>query len=106
MTLSLLLSLIVGGIGFIIWKTLFSRKRLPLPPGPPSLPLIGHAHLIPSTGHDLFFYELGKTYGDVIHLKALNKTFIILNSVQAAVDLIDRRGTNYGGRPNLPIYDM
>ncbi|KAG5350096.1 hypothetical protein C0989_000189 [Termitomyces sp. Mn162] len=106
MTPSLSLSLALGGIAFIIWKTLFSRKRLPLPPGPPSLPLIGHAHLMPSMGQDLFFYELSKTYGDVIHLRVLNKTFIILNSVQAAADLLDKQGAKYGGRPSLPIYDI
>ncbi|KAH0578545.1 hypothetical protein H2248_003692 [Termitomyces sp. 'cryptogamus'] len=106
MTPSLSLSLALGGIAFIIWKTLFSRKRLPLPPGPPSLPLIGHAHLMPSMGQDLFFYELSKTYGDVIHLRVLNKSFIILNSVQAAADLLDKHGAKYGGRPSLPIYDI
>ncbi|KAG6848685.1 hypothetical protein H0H93_014906, partial [Arthromyces matolae] len=105
-TISFPLQVAACGAIFFILKKYFSRKQQALPPGPPSLPIIGHAHLIPPEGLDLFFYELGKQYGDVIHLKALNKTFIVLNSVQAAVDLIDKGGSKYGGRPILPIYDI
>lgn len=40
-----------------------SRKHTPFPPGPPADPIIGHLRIMPSEGHDTFFYELGKKYG-------------------------------------------
>ncbi|KAG6906805.1 hypothetical protein DXG01_012033 [Tephrocybe rancida] len=101
-----LVTLAACAAAIIIFKVVVSKKRVPLPPGPPALPLIGHAHLIPSEGQDVFFYELGKKYGDVIYLKALNRSFVVLNSTQAAVDLMDRRSGNYRNRPRLPLYEM
>ena len=38
-------------------------QRLPLPPGPPANPLIGHLRSIPSTNVEEVFREWGKTYG-------------------------------------------
>ncbi|KAG5639445.1 hypothetical protein H0H81_002316, partial [Sphagnurus paluster] len=67
----------------------------PLPPGPPADPLIGHIRLIPPDDQ-----------GDVVHLKVLNKTLIILNSVEAAVELLDKRSMNNSGRPALPVYNL
>lgn len=79
-----------------------SRERAPLPPGPPADPLIGHLRIMPSDGHHIFFYELGKKYGtsqirtewasqlmrtgDVIYLNALGRSMVVLNSAEAAVN--------------------
>ncbi|GLB38524.1 putative cytochrome P450 family protein [Lyophyllum shimeji] len=99
-------------LGFSVAALIFlrdrlSRKpRLALPPGPPADPIIGHIRLIPQVGQDVFFYKLGRIYGDVIHIKVLNQTLIILNSVQAANDLLDKRSNNYSDRPDFPIFDL
>jgi hypothetical protein len=44
--------------------------------------------------------------GDVIHFNILGQSFIVLNSHQAAVDLLDKRGANYSGRPRFPLFKM
>ncbi|KNZ77801.1 O-methylsterigmatocystin oxidoreductase [Termitomyces sp. J132] len=82
------------------------RNTRKLPPGPPAMPVIGHIHLIPPAGQDLFFYELGKRYGDVVHLKILNRYMIILNSAQVAVDLLEKRANIYRDRIYLPIWEL
>lgn len=105
----------------LVWRKVASRKRVPLPPGPPADPLIGHLRVIPSDGHDTFFYKLGKIYGtlyvsfqfhpsekiigDVVHLNVLGRSTIVLNSVQAAVDLLDKRSSNYSDRAYFPIFE-
>lgn len=89
----------------IVLKTRISKKRLPLPPGPPTDPFIGHLRLIPSAGQDVFFYNLGKSYGDVLHLRVLGRSIVVLNSVHAAVELLDKRSANYSDRPKFPIYE-
>ncbi|KAL4253122.1 hypothetical protein AB1N83_012925, partial [Pleurotus pulmonarius] len=81
-----------------------STKRLALPPGPPADPLIGHLRLMPPENHELAFHEWSKKYGDVIHLRVLGRDIIVLNSVQAATDLFDKRGGLYSDRPNFVIY--
>ncbi|KAG6872170.1 hypothetical protein C0995_012445 [Termitomyces sp. Mi166 len=91
---------------FLKVKTRQERLNRLLPPGPPADPIIGHIRLIPQEGQDIFFHELGKTYGDVVQLKILGQSIIILNSVEAAVDLLDKRSANYSDRPTLPVIEL
>jgi hypothetical protein len=90
-----------------------------LPPGPPAEPLIGHARLIPRIDQAEFCHEMRKSYGncsllsapipylmtvdlhvgDVIYFNALRKSIVVLNSVEVAVDLLDKRSSIYGDRP-------
>jgi hypothetical protein len=44
--------------------------------------------------------------GDVMHLQVLGKSMIILDTVQAAVDLLDKKGSIYSDRPPLPLYEL
>ncbi|KAG6909266.1 hypothetical protein DXG01_001328 [Tephrocybe rancida] len=84
------------------FETSLTRSKkilLPLPPGPPTDPLIGHLRLIPLTDHHLFFHELSKSYGDVVHLDVLGRSMIVLNSTEAAEDLMETRSANYSDRP-------
>ncbi|GLB45029.1 putative cytochrome p450 [Lyophyllum shimeji] len=101
------LVLAVAAVAAVVLRDrLSSKKRVPLPPGPPADPFIGHLRLVPSEGQDVFFYKLGKQYGDVVQLRVLGRSLIILNSVQAANDLLDKRSANYSDRPDLPIYEL
>ncbi|KAG6845120.1 hypothetical protein H0H87_000547 [Tephrocybe sp. NHM501043] len=96
----------ITAIALVAWKARLSKERRRLPPGPPADPLIGHIRLIPPEGQDIFFYELGKKYGDVVQLRILGQSMIILNSVEAAIDLLDKRSAIYSDRPDLPIFEL
>ncbi|KAF3768808.1 putative cytochrome P450 oxidoreductase [Cryphonectria parasitica EP155] len=49
----------------------------------------------------------GKEYNsDVIHIKVLGQHMICLNSNKAAVDLLDRRGSNYSDRPRFTLFEV
>ncbi|KAG5641232.1 hypothetical protein DXG03_005689, partial [Asterophora parasitica] len=82
------------------------RTHPPLPPGPPAEPIIGHLRKIPSEDQENQFYEWGKVYGDVMYLHVLGRPIIVLNSVEAGIDLLDRRSANYSDRPQFIIYKM
>jgi hypothetical protein len=41
-----------------------------------------------------------------MHLQVLGKSMIILDTVQAAVDLLDKKGSIYSDRPPLPLYEL
>ncbi|KAG6809321.1 hypothetical protein H0H92_000710 [Tricholoma furcatifolium] len=76
----------------------WTDRSLPLPPCPPKDPLIGHLRyaLVPEPHNK--FYELGKTFGEVIHLNTLGRITIIVNNLQKANDLLDKRSANYSDR--------
>ncbi|KAF8885537.1 cytochrome P450 [Gymnopilus junonius] len=99
-TFPTILLLLAGGL--FLWTLLhskdFSRNHPPLPPGPPTDPVIGHLRIMPTDHIDTFFYELSKKYGKVAHLRIPGRTMIILSSVQAAVDLLDKRSAIYSDR--------
>ncbi|KAJ6570526.1 cytochrome P450, partial [Mycena vulgaris] len=77
-----------------------------LPPGPPADPIIGHLRVIPASGQAKTFYEWSRIYGDVIHLHSLGRNIIVLNSHQAATDLLNKRGANYSDRPKMTIIEL
>lgn len=115
---------------FALAARLVTRKRsnLPLPPGPPADPLLGHLRIIPDPETRAeTFHEWSKQYGvfaiprwmlaelivvtigiigDVLSLKLPGKTLIILNSEKAALDLLERRSAIYSDRPRFPFYDV
>ncbi|TFK32217.1 cytochrome P450 [Crucibulum laeve] len=90
----------------IAWFKRSFIKHPPLPPGPPAAPIIGHLLKIPQDNQEMVFYEWSKQYGGVMHLHVPGRSMIILNSTQAAVDLLDKRSANYSDRPNFVILKM
>ncbi|KAJ7132234.1 cytochrome P450 [Mycena epipterygia] len=93
----------VGAV-FLYFVTLPSRRLLP--PGPPRDPFIGNLRQMPSEEVPLVFHEWGKTYGDVIYLKIPGQSIIVLNSLKAAEDLLDKRSLIYSDRPKFPLYEL
>ncbi|KAI0776614.1 cytochrome P450 [Trametes elegans] len=85
---------------YVLVKALL-REQKTLPPGPPRLPLLGSVHKLPRHGQERTFAEWGKRYGDVIFLKLLQQPTIVLNSIEAARDLLDKRSAKYSDRPWL-----
>ncbi|KAG2023998.1 cytochrome P450 [Coprinopsis cinerea AmutBmut pab1-1] len=87
----------------IQWKR-FTRP--PLPPGPPRLPILGNVHQVPNEEPWKVYNEWAKTYGDVMHLKAVGDTFIILNSLTAALDLLEQKAVIFSSRPRSISFDL
>ena len=99
------LLLALGG-GLVIYTTRHSTsnpKRLPLPPSPKPLPIIRNLLQMPKTYLWLGFADWAKTYGDVIHVKILEKHYIILNSFEVVEELMEKRSAIYSDRLRLPM---
>ncbi|PIL29320.1 cytochrome P450 [Ganoderma sinense ZZ0214-1] len=73
-------------------------SRLPLPPGPKPLPIIGNAADVPTTMMAQRFKEMTDKHGEVVYLNALGQPMIILGSHEAALELLDKRTANYSDR--------
>ncbi|KAJ3732139.1 cytochrome P450 [Lentinula guzmanii] len=75
------------------------RKVASSPPGPPGLPFLGSVSLLWERKPWLRFTEWKDVYGPVVQLRIFGKTIVVLNTHEAAVDLLCRRGRDYDGRP-------
>lgn len=43
------------------------RRAVPLPPGPPGDPILGHARIFPRNNPHMTFMEWGKQYGESLN---------------------------------------
>ncbi|TDL20319.1 hypothetical protein BD410DRAFT_725961 [Rickenella mellea] len=87
------------------WRSarLSNPKRLPLPPGPRPTLWIGNLRDMPSCYTWLQYEAWAKQYGDVVHVEVLGKHILILNSLETAVELCEKRSHIYSDRPRMPM---
>ncbi|CEL01369.1 hypothetical protein ASPCAL00953 [Aspergillus calidoustus] len=88
---------------WVTWKLArfaLSARRSPfLPPGPPTLPLLGNLHQLPTSKAFIRFQEWAKHYGPIISVKTGPGSLIVLNSAKDVKELFDKRGSIYSSRP-------
>lgn len=103
------------------------RGGLPFPPGPPTWPIIGNLLDAPKNAPWIAYSDMSKKYGrhlilgncvalaawlkrgfqgDVICLRIFSQVIVVLCSVSAIKDLLEKRGEIYSDRPHLPITEM
>ncbi|KAF4539242.1 Cytochrome p450 protein [Lasiodiplodia theobromae] len=102
-----LTAVIVAFLSWGVYKLLQIGKRDPrLPPGPPTLPVLGNIHQIPLTGLYKKLKEWGDQYGDVYSIKIANDTMIVLYDRKAIHDLLDKKSAIYSDRPPNYVADL
>ncbi|KAL5529811.1 hypothetical protein ACEPAG_5798 [Sanghuangporus baumii] len=74
-----------------------------LPPGPAKLPFVGSILKVPPCGAWLTFSRYRDIYGDLLHFQGLGNNILVLNSLEAINDLLDKRGNNYSHRPLFTV---
>ena len=100
-------------------KKLASTRPQPLPPGPKGLPILGNLFQLPKSFEWVTYHrwckELGeclshvlgwsmhkrcssKTDTDIIHLNAAGVSIIVLDSMKAVEDLVEKRAMVYSSR--------
>ncbi|KAF7303973.1 Cytochrome P450 [Mycena indigotica] len=108
MPLSLLVVAAILVAGLVVAIFLIRRRSscTPYPPGPLGDPIIGNLRQLP--GHDaaIVFEEMGKKFGDVICLRVLGSTIVVLNSLQAAEELLDKHSAIHSDRPVFTLYEL
>ncbi|KAJ7168337.1 cytochrome P450 [Mycena crocata] len=94
-------SLIIAVFSYLLG---WNRSRLPLPPGPRKLPLVGNLLDMPPTFEWLTYMEWSKKYNsDVLHLDVAGTSIIILSSAEAANELLEKRASVYSDRAPLTM---
>jgi hypothetical protein len=123
---ALIAGAVVASLGLVYARSARSKRQQQFPPGPPGVPVLGNALQIPPEHAWLKFSEWQEQYGtrtfsgtlhlqsfvpelvlgDVIHLTALGRHILILNSQEAVDDLLIKRGNIYSSRPHLPMCEL
>ncbi|KAF2851961.1 cytochrome P450 oxidoreductase-like protein [Plenodomus tracheiphilus IPT5] len=99
--------LFVSLVGLIVFKVLrFGRREKHLPPGPPTIPILGNAHLLASGRVFLKFKEWSDRYGPIVSLKVGVSTMVILNDPRAVHELINKKSACYADRPADEQWDL
>ncbi|KAI0076590.1 cytochrome P450 [Panus rudis PR-1116 ss-1] len=88
------------------WRSLDKRSKYP--PGPPGYPVIGNVNDIPQHEAWLTFAEWSRQYGsDIIGLRSFGTNIVVVNSLGAVTDLLDKRSSIYSDRPHMTmLYDL
>ena len=110
----------------VVFRDHRRRGGLPYPPGPPRLPLIGNLLDVPKDAPWSAYADMSKKYGgrkhscntclsklkprfqgtDIICLQVFSEAIVVLNSVSAIKDLLEKRGKTYSDRPSWTIGEM
>jgi hypothetical protein len=124
-TMSAFLSLLITVfIALFLRKYVMSRKQSRLyPPGPKPKPIIGNALELPSKDVPNVYIEWGKKYnsesddlfypfadicaiGSLIHVTALGSHVVVMNKIEDAVELFEKRAAKYSDRPEYPVIKL
>nr|VWO94505.1 Cytochrome P450 33C9 [Ganoderma boninense] len=98
--------LVVAVLGALFVRRKKASSSLPFPPGPPPLPLIGNLLDMPTVNVSPTFHQMCRKYGDIIHLSVFGQSTVVIDSYDAAVELLEQRSLQTSGRPRLVMAEL
>ncbi|KAI0258892.1 cytochrome P450 [Gloeopeniophorella convolvens] len=86
----------------VLFLVCAGRRRLPYPPGPRRIPILGNLLQMPTYEEWAVYKRWSDESGsDVVHVDVLGSHIVILNSMKAARELLESRSSIYSDRPPL-----
>ncbi|KAK0657820.1 cytochrome P450 [Cercophora newfieldiana] len=93
----------VVGVAILIRLLMTGRRPKNFPPGPPTLPIIGNLHQMPTRDAHLQFEKWAREYGPVYSLILGTKVMVVLSSDQAVKELLDKKSNMYSHRQEMYV---
>lgn len=88
-------------VTLFIWFRKPKASTASLPPGPKPVPVLGNVRDLTAKELWLPAAKWAKQYGDVVYLHVVGQGLVFLNSPEAALELLDKRGSIYSDKPSL-----
>ncbi|MBA0780579.1 hypothetical protein Gotri_004665 [Gossypium trilobum] len=108
MAIALFVSIFLLALPFLLFVLLKHRisnngSFNRLPPSPPSLPLIGHLHMLmfDNSAPHLFLYKLSQKYGPLMFLRFGFRPTLVVSSARMAEEVMKTHDLDFCSRPNL-----
>ncbi|KAF8218550.1 cytochrome P450 [Tricholoma matsutake] len=103
--------LLASGLSFALALYFYLKRhsdesidRLPLPPGPKKLPLIGNLLDMPKSLEWVTYHKWCKEFdSEIIHLNVAGTSLVVLDTSEATTELLERRSSIYSDRPRMPM---
>ncbi|GJE98219.1 cytochrome P450 [Phanerochaete sordida] len=97
-------TILVGALvalALYVWSRSAKTNRLPVPPGPKPVPVLGN--IFDLTAKELWLRITGwsKQYGDIVYIHLLGQGLVFCNTYEVAQDLLEKKGSIYSDKPNL-----
>ncbi|KAG7086431.1 hypothetical protein E1B28_002385 [Marasmius oreades] len=83
---------------YAVYQYQYKQLDKKIPPGPPRAPIIGNLFQVPSRKPYLQFRKWAQEYGPVYSLRLGGSTVIVLNTAEAAHEILDNRAKTYSSR--------
>lgn len=106
MSLFLLVGLICSFAAAVYVFLFVGRREKHLPPGPPTLPILGNIHQIPKKSAHFQFSEWAKQYGGLYSLKLGTGTAVVITDRRVVKQLIDKKSSLYSDRPKSYVANL
>ncbi|KAK1226461.1 hypothetical protein PQX77_010545 [Marasmius sp. AFHP31] len=103
------ISLVTAGVFIVVRQIDRARRRqASLPPGPKGLPILGNIRDISNRRDFLWitYSQWARQFGDVFHLSCFGEHTIVLNSLEATTELLEKRSHNYSDRPDMTMLGL
>ncbi|KAH8093927.1 cytochrome P450 [Cristinia sonorae] len=100
--LDIVLPLLV--LGWLVVRVLrIGSRSACLPPGPPTVPVLGNAHMFPQELPHLKLTEWAHEYGDIYSLKLGPSTMVVVSNPRITNDLMIQRSATTSGRQSMQL---
>ncbi|KAL3675926.1 hypothetical protein R1sor_025874 [Riccia sorocarpa] len=83
-----------------------TKKRLKLPPGPPSVPIFGNWLQVGDDLNHNNLAEMAKKWGDIFMLKMGVRHYVVISSPDLAKEVLHTQGVEFGSRTRNVVFDI
>ncbi|PIL23523.1 cytochrome P450 [Ganoderma sinense ZZ0214-1] len=98
--------LVVAALGASLVRRRKEASSMRLPPGPRPLPLIGNLFDMPTKNVAPTFHQICRNYGDIVYLSVFGQSTVVIDSYDAAVELLEQRSLQTSDRPRLVMAEL
>lgn len=96
-------ALLTGLVLCVLWAirklATVGRRESFLPPGPPTIPILGNLLIFPTVRPWYKLSEWAHEYGEIYSLKVASNTTIIINSMPAMKEIMEKHSGLVSDRP-------